>query len=66
MAEDVEMSDDIPIDEETAKLLEEAIGRGPNEDGVFILTDEETKRIFIDPFDNLNDLYSEDSDLNDL
>lgn len=63
MAEDVEMSDDIPIDEETAKLLEEAIGRGPNEDGVFILTDEETKRIFIEPFDNL---YSEDSDLNDL
>lgn len=53
----------IEVPDETARILNEAFGLEPDEDGTFRLTKEVFDAIFEDP---LRDLYSDESDLNDL
>lgn len=53
----------IEVPDETARILNEAFGLEPDEDGTFRLTEEAFQAIFEDP---LRDLYSDESDLNDL
>jgi len=53
----------LEVPEETGQILKEAFGLEPDEDGTFLLTQEVFDAIFVDP---LNDLYSDESDLNDL
>ena len=53
----------IELDNDTGELLGKLLGRDPDEDGTFTLSSEEFKMMFIDPYE---DLFSDESDLNDL
>lgn len=53
----------IELDSDTGELLGKLLGREPDDNGTFTLSSEEFKMMFIDPYE---DLFSDESDLNDL
>jgi len=62
--EDTETGDVIiEVDDQVGQMLNQAFGIEPDEDGTYRLTEDAFKAIFADPLD---DLYSDESDLNDL
>jgi len=62
--EDLETGDIIlEVSEETGSILKKTFGLQPDEDDTVRLTPEVFQALIVDP---LKDLYSDDSDLNDL
>lgn len=61
---DLETGDVIlELDDDVANALQEVLGRGPNDEGNFELSEEEFIDMFLNPYRNI---FSDESDLNDL